>query len=684
MSNSTGCDGGCSFCQSILTKSFSFVDDGTSIVFNVVIDAIAVGYIFSALYLLFRIQRSYTYLQQSSTQLNSSGSTIPMRTMNGDKKQLQQSGDGNNQYVAINMSSESQLLFDKNMRITINQPKIIGSTYFRHLLFVIIWLSVMGLILMLMPPWSGILYPTLIIVVGSGQIITDNWILVFLSGKGDDKFASRCAFFLCTLLYLIITSTSLASTLDSPLCTSPQQCQLFLFQDPYTRLGMHAVYTVVYGVLLFLSVRGKMIRPTARIWITFLLIEYFISSLGSFLKILHVDFSDCLLSLSSITYAFLYGPLLFRTCGNDTNLLRARSEFEPLLNNFQEYQNLFGGESITSSDGTNALQLAAFNIKYSEFKFGEVIGGGYFGEVKKAIWKGALVAVKVLHRNSYRNTDNIEDNVFFKEVAILSILRHPNVLQFLGVCAEQDKNCIVTEYMGGGSLDRLISDRYFLFLNHPEFAWRIALDIAKGMFYLHDWKPNPILHRDLSTKNILLDETFSLAKVADFGLSREQGFEMTASVGYLPFQAPEVFIGELYTPKADVYSFGILLWCIVSGEQPTGELPPLKMAHMAAYENYRPPLPDLKIQMWQPLVNLIQMCWKPNPEERPTFAFVLDFLEANMPAEASTFFQRTTLTTTNGNSTRSASLAMSVALDTTSSSDDDDIFNRNEFHYIGD
>ncbi|EAL64569.1 hypothetical protein ACTFIW_002076 [Dictyostelium discoideum] len=618
----------CGFCTYLFNRSIPLAGEGDgAIMFNTMVDSMALGYIFSALYLLFRLQRSYTYLQKSSNNNNGNG--------NGN-------GSSNNDIISINSSNglnrsgvkiSQDTLWDKNFGISIDHPRIINSTYFKYTLFVSLWLAFEGLLLLFLPP-NSLAYPAFVIIVGTGHIVTDNWVLVFLYGKEDDRFSARRSFYSCTLLYLIICCTTLASFFDDQTMCKKNDCQTFMFQDEYTSLAITVASLVVYTIVLGMTIKRSFLRPTGRIWLLFLMGYNCISSVGALLNILDVDAGYCFLGIAAIIYSFSYGPLLFRTCGNDTNLLRARGEFLPLLTNFQEYTSLFGRESIsTSGEGaTTALQLSAFYIRFNEFKFGQVIGEGYFGEVRKAVWKGAVVAVKILHRNSFRNTDgNKEENVFLKEVAILSILRHPNVLQFLGVCSETNLNGIVTEYMGGGSLDRLLTDRYFLIKQNPILAWNMAISIARGMFYLHDWKPNPILHRDLSTKNILLDESLTIAKVADFGLSKEQGFEMTSTVGHLCYQAPEVFIGELYTPKADVYSFGLLVWCIITGEQPNQNLQPLKMAHLAAYENYRPPMPQPMDPMWENLGKLIEMCWKKSPEERPSFSFILDFLEANVP-----------------------------------------------------
>lgn len=176
------------------------------------------------------------------------------------------------------------------------------------------------------------------------------------------------------------------------------------------------------------------------------------------------------------------------------------------------------------------------------------------------------------------------------------------------------------------------------------------------MNYLHGWTP-PILHRDLSTRNILLDVdsawsntpgalTSSLSssnlaiaspaqpvrassvrcKVADFGLSRlklEHGV-MTASVGCIPYMAPEVYKGEANSEKSDVYSYGMILWEVLTGEEPQQDMKPLKMAHLAAHAGYRPPLPITTPPAWRALIT---SCWAEDPEARPSFRSIIGSLK---------------------------------------------------------
>ncbi len=187
--------------------------------------------------------------------------------------------------------------------------------------------------------------------------------------------------------------------------------------------------------------------------------------------------------------------------------------------------------------------------------------------------------------------------------------------------------------MTGGSLRHYLTS-YFSLIT-ASVRVKIGLDIAKGMNYLHGWTP-PILHRDLSTRNILLDVDGNWGnggsapsvrcKVADFGLSRlklEHGV-MTASVGCIPYMAPEVYKGEANSEKSDVYSYGMILWEVLTGEEPQQDMKPLKMAHMAAHLGYRPTIPMSTSPKWR---QLIVSCWAEVPESRPTFRQIIGSLK---------------------------------------------------------
>ncbi|KAH9757515.1 hypothetical protein KPL71_016418 [Citrus sinensis] len=212
-------------------------------------------------------------------------------------------------------------------------------------------------------------------------------------------------------------------------------------------------------------------------------------------------------------------------------------------------------------------------------KTGERIASGSCGDLYRGVYLGQDVAVKVL-RSEHLN-DTLEDE-FVQEVAILREVQHRNVVRFI-------------EYMPGGSLyDYLHKNHNVLKLSQ---LLRFAIDICKGMEYLHQ---SNIIHRDLKTANLLMD-THNVVKVADFGVARFQnkGGVMTAETGTYRWMAPEVINHQLYDQKADVFSFAIVLWELVTAKGLRPDLP----------ENAHPKL-----------IDLMQRCWDAVSDNRPSFS----------------------------------------------------------------
>jgi len=160
-----------------------------------------------------------------------------------------------------------------------------------------------------------------------------------------------------------------------------------------------------------------------------------------------------------------------------------------------------------------------------------------------------------------------------------------------------------------------------------------ASQSACGMKYLHSNNP-PIIHRDLKTANLLVDKNWNI-KVTDFGLSREmsltQGPTMT-HCGTVEFCAPEVLQKTRYSLKADVYSFGILLWQIFTRRDIYSGMGILDLVNRVAFQRMRPPTDGISPPA---LLKLIKSCWHDNPEKRPSFAEIVDLLAA-LPDQPST------------------------------------------------
>ncbi|MBA0676118.1 hypothetical protein Goari_017624, partial [Gossypium aridum] len=176
---------------------------------------------------------------------------------------------------------------------------------------------------------------------------------------------------------------------------------------------------------------------------------------------------------------------------------------------------------------------------------------------------GETVAVKVLATDSKQG-----EKEFQTEVMLLGRLHHRNLVNLVGYCAEKGQHMLVYVYMSKGSLaSHLYSENLEL------LSWNlrvyIALDVARGLEYLHDGAAPPVIHRDIKSSNILLDQSMR-ARVADFGLSREEMVDKHAAnirgtFGYLD---PEYISTRTFTKKSDVYSFGVLLFELIAGRNP--------------------------------------------------------------------------------------------------------------------
>ncbi|XP_061341997.1 serine/threonine-protein kinase STY46-like [Gastrolobium bilobum] len=241
-------------------------------------------------------------------------------------------------------------------------------------------------------------------------------------------------------------------------------------------------------------------------------------------------------------------------------------------------------------------------------KIGERIASGSCGDLYRGVYIGEDVAVKVLR--SEQLNDALEDE-FAQEVAILRQVHHKNVVRFIGACTKCPHLCIVTEYMPGGSLyDYLHKNHNVLELSQ---LLKFAIDVCKGMEYLHR---NNIIHRDLKTANLLMD-THNVVKVADFGVARflNQGGVMTAETGTYRWMAPEVINHQPYDQKADIFSFSIVLWELVTAKVPYDTMTPLQAA-LGVRQGLRPELPK---HGHPKLLDLMQRCWEAIPSSRPSF-----------------------------------------------------------------
>ncbi|KAM3700658.1 hypothetical protein ACB098_05G113400 [Castanea mollissima] len=246
------------------------------------------------------------------------------------------------------------------------------------------------------------------------------------------------------------------------------------------------------------------------------------------------------------------------------------------------------------------------------------------GTFHLALWRGIQVAVKRLEEELISDDEKVKS--FRDELALLQKIRHPNVVQFLGAVTQSSPMMIVTEYLPKGDLRAFLKKKGAL---KPTTAVRFALDIARGMNYLHENKP-PIIHRDLEPSNILRDDSGHL-KVADFGVSKlmtvKEDRPLTCQETSCRYVAPEVYINEEYDTKVDVFSFALILQEMIEGCPPfsakqENEVPKVYVA------KERPPFNSPAKYYAYGLKDLIEECWSEKPAKRPTFRQVITRLES--------------------------------------------------------
>ncbi|XP_013607902.1 PREDICTED: serine/threonine-protein kinase CTR1 [Brassica oleracea var. oleracea] len=261
-------------------------------------------------------------------------------------------------------------------------------------------------------------------------------------------------------------------------------------------------------------------------------------------------------------------------------------------------------------------------ISWEELHIKERVGAGSFGTVHRAEWHGSDVAVKILSIQDFHDDQFRE---FLREVAIMKRVRHPNVVLFMGAVTDRTRLSIVTEYLPRGSLFRLIHRPASGELLDHRRRIRMALDVAKGLNYLHCLNP-PVVHWDLKSPNLLVDKNWTV-KVCDFGLSRFKAntFIPSKSVAGTPeWMAPEFLRGEPTNEKSDVYSFGVVLWELITLQQPWNGLSPAQVVGAVAFQNRRLIIPPNTSPV---LVSLMEACWADEPAQRPAFGGIVDTLK---------------------------------------------------------
>jgi len=239
------------------------------------------------------------------------------------------------------------------------------------------------------------------------------------------------------------------------------------------------------------------------------------------------------------------------------------------------------------------------------------LGKGAWGVVRKARFRGETVAAKCLHEALSQESTEFLYKAIRRELDIASNVRHPNLVFFLGAVIEGDLTelIILNEFMDCSLRDVLAEGQ----LSRSQIK-SISFDVARALNYLHSCKPQPLIHRDVSSANVLLQRLgpdYWKAKVSDYGSLQAINLACTIAPGNLVYAAPEAMRIAQQTCKMDTYSFGILLI-----EMLTCQLPVVQQRVRL--------LQDIK---WREMHLLIEICIRDNPEERPTMQDIINSLE---------------------------------------------------------
>ncbi|XP_034555463.1 mitogen-activated protein kinase kinase kinase 7 isoform X2 [Notolabrus celidotus] len=254
-------------------------------------------------------------------------------------------------------------------------------------------------------------------------------------------------------------------------------------------------------------------------------------------------------------------------------------------------------------------------INYEDIEVEEVVGRGAFGVVCKAKWKGKDVAIKTIESESERKA-------FIVELRQLSRVNHPNIVKLYGSC--HNPVCLVMEYAEGGSLYNVLHGAEPLPYYTASHAMSWCFQCSQGVAYLHGMKPKALIHRDLKPPNLLLVAGGTVLKICDFGTACDIQTHMTNNKGSAAWMAPEVFEGSNYSEKCDVFSWGIILWEVITRRKPFDEIGgPAFRIMWAVHNGTRPPL--IK-NLPKPIESLMTRCWSKDPSQRPSMEEIVKIM----------------------------------------------------------
>ncbi|KAL9239541.1 hypothetical protein vseg_013851 [Gypsophila vaccaria] len=303
-------------------------------------------------------------------------------------------------------------------------------------------------------------------------------------------------------------------------------------------------------------------------------------------------------------------------------------------------------KQVESNGGTKLITFHG-DLPYPSFEIIEklealdeedIVGSGGFGTVYRMVMNDCgTFAVKRIDR-----TREGSDKVFERELEILGSIKHMNLVNLRGYCRLPTSKLLIYDYLANGSLDDLLHERLD---GGEKLSWsvrlKIALGSARGLAYLHHDCCPRVVHRDIKSSNILLDENME-PHVSDFGLAKllkdEEAHVTTVVAGTFGYLAPEYLQSGRATEKSDVYSFGVLLLELVTGKRPTDPCFVQKGLNVVSWINILlrknkveeivdKRCPNVDIESAEAVLDIASQCTDPDPEQRPAMNEVFQVLE---------------------------------------------------------
>ncbi|RZB76751.1 G-type lectin S-receptor-like serine/threonine-protein kinase isoform B [Glycine soja] len=377
--------------------------------------------------------------------------------------------------------------------------------------------------------------------------------------------------------------------------------------------------------------------------------------------------------ISTITLACIIVLAIVRRKKNAPKPDRASTQIqESLYESERQVKGLIGLGSLEEKDiegiEVPCYTYASILAATDNFSDSNKLGRGGYGPVYKGTFPGGQdIAVK---RLSSVSTQGLEE--FKNEVILIAKLQHRNLVRLRGYCIEGDEKILLYEYMPNKSLDSFIFDPTRTSLLDWPIRFEIIVGIARGMLYLHQDSRLRVIHRDLKTSNILLDEEMN-PKISDFGLAKIFGGKETEActgrvVGTYGYMAPEYALDGFFSTKSDVFSFGVVLLEILSGKKNTGFYQSKQISSLLGHawklwtENKLLDLMDPSLCETCNENEFIKcaviglLCVQDEPSDRPTMSnvlFMLDIEAASMPIPTQpTFFVKKHLSSSASSSSK--------------------------------